>query len=77
MNKTLTPLVGTGIVVVLDDVLNKGRAPAPTTFIGLGFVGVVLSLIDESAPQVAIPLAWLVFLSVLLTRGVSLFRKVF
>lgn len=74
MSKTTAPILATGLVVTLDDVLVKHQWPAPKTYIGIGFVAIVLSVLDGPAPEVALPLAWIVLLSVLLTRGVRLFK---
>lgn len=70
------PLMGTAIVVTLDEIVTKTQAPAPRIYIGIAFVFVMLSLFDDAAPQVVSPLAWLVFLSILVMRGPEVWRRI-
>lgn len=70
------PLIGTAIVVTLDEIVTKSRAPAPRIYIGIAFVFVMLSLFDDAAPQIVSPLAWLVFLSIFIMRGPALWQRI-
>ena len=74
MNPVIAPLGATLLLVVIDEVTH-GHVPKPRMFIGWGFVVVVLGMLSEPVPEIALPLAWLVFVAVLMTRGVNVFHK--
>lgn len=61
-------MTGTLAVVVIARVA-RGKMPEPRIFIALGFVYVVIAALTDASPQVATPLAALVFFGALLTVG--------
>lgn len=74
MNQVIAPLGGTLLLVVIDDI-TSGEIPKPRAFIGWAFVVIVLAMLSDPAPEIAIPLAWLVFIAVLVVRGVRVFAR--
>jgi hypothetical protein len=72
-NKLVTwSLAATGIVILVSRA-QRGEWPDPRTFIALAVVYVILGFAAEVAPQLAGPMAVLVFVAVLLTQGSAAF----
>lgn len=61
-------LAATGAVVVVNRAAS-GEFPSPRIFIALGVIYVILGFAAEFAPQIAGPMALLVFLAVLFSDG--------
>jgi hypothetical protein len=75
-NKLVTwSLAATGIVILVSRA-QRGEWPDPRTFIALAVVYVILGFASEIAPQLAGPMAILVFVAVLMTQGASAFEGV-
>lgn len=71
-NIVILSLVGTGGVVIVSDI-QEGNGIRGTHLLALGIVGVVLTATADTVPKIAIPLALLVFVGVLLSKGAKLF----
>jgi len=66
-------LFAAGTVVVLSKAVTEGFPTDPRLYIAGAFIYVLLGFGAEFAPQIAGPLAILVFVSVLLYEGAPLF----
>lgn len=62
-------MIGTAIVIALDDLVAKHTTPTPHEFIAPFAIGLVLGFLADVAPDATRLLAVLVFLGVLFIRG--------
>lgn len=72
-------VVAAMVVIALVTVIGeaaKGHAPAPRLLIAGALIFVVLALLADFAPQVAGPLAAMVAIAVVLTRGEPAFAAI-
>lgn len=65
-------MVGSGMLVVVDDVRTGGIKG--THILALGMVFIVVSASADIAPQVAVPFSLLVFTGIALTKGAKVFN---
>lgn len=73
--RTITySMIGSALLIGSDDIAN-GHFPAPSKFISLIFLTIILTVMAGFIPEVAGPLALLVFVAVLLTKGSNVFKK--
>lgn len=75
-NPVLFPLGLTAGVVVLDDLFVQHKLPPPRTFIAITLTMVILAALADPAPKFAIPLAYLLLVAVLLTKGADVFKGI-
>lgn len=72
-NKVVTSaVVGTALVVFASDVQRGNGVPSPQVWIGLAALFIMLGVVADYMPQVAVPLALLIFFAVLGSRGEQL-----
>jgi len=71
-NLVVFAMIGTvGIIIVSD--IHAGKFPSARQMVGLGFVFAALAGLTAVAPGIAAPFALLVFVGVLLTKGLGAF----
>lgn len=70
-NVVIVSMLGTGALVIADDIKNKGGIHG-THLLGLGIVYIGITAANDFAPKVAVPLALLVFAAVALAKGPKL-----
>lgn len=75
-NKLVTWSLAATAIVILVSRAQRGEWPDPRTFIALGVLYVILGFAAELAPQLAGPMAILVFVAVLLSQGAAAFDGV-
>lgn len=66
-------MLGTAALVTVDQI-RKGESPRPRDYIGAAAAYMILSVLAEPVPQVAAPMAVLVFVATLFARGPGILR---
>jgi hypothetical protein len=73
-NVVAMSLVGSGIIVTVDDIRTDGIKG--THLLALGIVYIAVSAATDISPQVGVPFALLVFTTIALTKGAKVFNAI-
>jgi hypothetical protein len=68
VSRTIGPILATGALTIANQTVFNGRPMDWRVPIATGLAAVGFSLVERPAPELAVILAWTVFLTVLLTR---------
>jgi len=73
-NVVAMSLVGSGIIVTIDDIRTDGIKG--THLLALGVVYIAVSAATDISPSVGVPFALLVFTGIALTKGTKVFNAI-
>lgn len=68
-------IVGTSAIVLLSDLQSGKGIPEPQTWIALGALYMLLGLTYDFAPELATPMALIIFFAVVGTKGAPLLKS--